>query len=204
MQPFSIFVLYFETGMYSEEEKELLARIKKDPQAFAVLYDRYYNPIFAYVFRRLGNYETARDITAEVFLKAFHKIGGFEWRSVPISAWLYRIASNEINLSFRKSKYKPRFIEDVRLHEYLQYEDGIETERAALEKAFSENKEFVAVQRALLQLDDKYQEVIALRYFEEKTIREIALITGKNEGTIKSLISRGLDKLRAAATSDQF
>jgi RNA polymerase sigma-70 factor, ECF subfamily len=187
--------------MHSEDEKELLRRIKKDAQQFAVLYDRYYNPIFAYVFRRLANYETSRDITAEVFLKAFHKIGQFEWRSIPLSAWLYRIASNEINLSCRKSKYKPSFIDDVNLHAYLQYENGIETERAALEKAFSENKEFVAVQRALLQLDHKYQEVIALRYFEEKPIKEIAQITGKNEGTIKSLISRGLDKLRLAATS---
>jgi RNA polymerase sigma-70 factor, ECF subfamily len=190
--------------MHSEEEKELLQRIKKDPQAFAVLYDRYYNPLFAYVFRRLGVYETARDITAEVFLKAFHKIGQFEWRSIPVSAWLYRIASNEINLSFRQSKYKPRFIEDVNLHQYLQHEDGVETEKAALEKAFLENKEFVAVQRALLQLDAKYQEVIALRYFEDKPIKEIALITGKNEGTVKSLVSRGLDKLRKAATSFQF
>ena len=187
--------------MLSDDEKELLRRIKKDPQLFAVFYDRYYNAIFAYVFRRLGQYEPARDITAEVFLKAFHKIGSFEWRSIPISAWLYRIASNEINLSSRKSKYKPTYIEDVNLHAYLQYENGVETERAALEKAFSENKEFVAVQKALLQLDQKYQEVIALRYFEEKPIKEIAMITGKNEGTVKSLISRGLDKLRVIATS---
>jgi RNA polymerase sigma-70 factor (ECF subfamily) len=204
LQPFSIFALYLQTGMHSDHEKELLRQIKKDPQVFSVLYDRYYNPIFSYIFRRLGHYDQASDLTAEVFLKALHKIGQFEWRSIPISAWLYRIAANEINLACRKSKYKPRFIEDVNLHIYLQHEDGIETEKAALEKAFTENNEFVAVQKALLQLDEKYQEAIALRYFEDKSIKEIALITGKNEGTVKSLLSRGLEKLRTIATSDNF
>jgi RNA polymerase sigma-70 factor, ECF subfamily len=190
--------------MHSDDEKELVRQIKHDPQAFAILYDRYYTPIFAYVFRRLGNYESARDITAEVFLKAFHKIDRFEWRAIPVAAWLYRIASNEINYSFRKSKYKPAFIEDVNLHQYLQYEHGIETEKAALEKAFTENKEFVAMQRALLLLDIKYQEVIALRYFEDKPLKEIAAILDKNEGTVRSLLSRGLEKLRVAATSAHF
>jgi RNA polymerase sigma-70 factor (ECF subfamily) len=100
-----------------------------------------------------------------------------------------------MNLYFRGSKYKPSSIHDV--HIYLPYEEGIETEKAALAKAFQENKEFMAVQQQLLRMDIKYQEVISLRFFEEKSIKEIADILGKNEGTVKSLLSRGLDKLRA-------
>ncbi|MFN2439081.1 MAG: RNA polymerase sigma factor, partial [Chitinophagaceae bacterium] len=75
--------------MTAEEEKELLKLVKKDPQAFAVLYDNYYNPIFSYVFRRLGNYDLSKDITAETFLKAYQKIGSFVWQGIPIAAWFY-------------------------------------------------------------------------------------------------------------------
>jgi RNA polymerase sigma factor (sigma-70 family) len=185
-------------------EKELLRQIKKDPQAFALIYDEYYNPIFSYAFRRLGDYDLARDVTAETFLKAYQKIGVFEWRNIPISAWLFRIATNEINLYFRHSKYSPARIDDTGLHLHLPYEEGIETEKAALEKALQENKEFLMVQTQLLRLDLKYQEVIALRFFEEKSIKEMATILGKKEGTIKSLLSRGLEKLRLAIEKSVF
>ncbi len=184
--------------MTADEEKELLKLIKKDPQAFAILYDNYYNPIFSYVFRRLENYDLSKDITAETFLKAYQKIGSFVWRGIPVSAWFYRIASNEINLFIRQKKYSPEYIKDTGLRHYLQYEEGIETEKAALEKAMLEHKQFSDVQKQLAHLDIKYQEVIALRFFEEKSIKEIALILAKNEGTIKSLLSRGLEKLRTA------
>jgi len=188
--------------MPADHDKELLKRIKKDPQAFALLYDQHYHSIFSYAFRRLANYELARDITAETFLKAYQKIGLFEWRNIPISAWLFRIATNEINLYFRKSKYIPAVVADLDLYDHLPYEEGIETEKAASEKTLQENKEFLAVQRQLLQLDIKYQEVISLRFFEEKSIKEISTILGKKEGTIKSLISRGLEKLRMTVLSD--
>lgn len=184
--------------MQPESEKELLKRIKKDPQVFALIYDKHYSSIFSYVFRRLANYAVAKDVTAETFLKAYQKIGMFEWRNVPISAWLFRIATNEINLYFRHSKYHPQSLADSGLHLQLPYEEGIETEKAAADKALRENEEFRAIQKQLLLLDVKYQEVIALRFFEEKSIKEISTILRKKEGTVKSLLSRGLDKLRIA------
>jgi RNA polymerase sigma-70 factor (ECF subfamily) len=184
--------------MNISDEKELLKRVKKDPQAFSLVYDKCYQPIFAYIFRRLGNYELARDITAETFLKAFQKIGWFEWRNIPLSAWLFRIATNEINLYFRKAKYTPSHLEETELHKYLQHEPGIETEKQAIERSLQENMEFNTIREQLLQLDTKYQEVIALRFFEEKSIYEISSILGKKEGTVKSLLSRGLEKLRIA------
>lgn len=174
----------------------MLQKIKKDPQAFAVLYDLHYSAIFAYVFRRLGDYDIAKDITAETFLKAYQKIGFFVWRNIPVSAWFYRIASNEINLYLRNKKYTASNIEDAGLRHVLSYEEGIETEKQALEISVQEHKEFLAIQKALRELDVKYQEVIALRFFEDKSLKEISVILNKKEGTIKSLLSRGLEKLR--------
>jgi len=184
--------------MQPESERELLKRIKKDPQAFALIYDKNYPFIFSYVFRRLANYDIAKDVTAETFMKAYQKIGIFEWRNVPISAWLFRIATNEINLYFRNSKYHPQSLDDTGFHLQLRYEEGIETEKAAAEKALQENEEFLAIQKQLLLLGLKYQEVIALRFFEDMTIGEISTILNKKEGTVKSLLSRGLEKLRIA------
>jgi len=182
--------------MQLDNERELIKRVKKDPQAFALIYDENYKAIFSYVFRRIGHYEIARDLTAETFLKAFQKVGLFQWRSVPISAWLFRIATNEINLYFRQSKYKFTYLDDTDLHLHLPYDPGIETEKAAAEKMLKDSQEFLLVQRTLLELDTKYQAVIALRFFEEKSIHEISTILRKKEGTIKSLLSRGLVKLR--------
>ena len=184
--------------MTSAEEKELLRQIKKDPQIFGLLYDEYYNPIFSYVFRRLGIYDLSKDITAETFLKAYQKIGSFVWRGIPVSAWFYRIASNEINIYLRQKKYHPSYFDDAGLRDVLAYDEGIETEKAALENTLKENKAFLQIQEGLKLLDAKYGEVIALRFFEEKSIKEISLILSRNEGTVKSLISRGLEKLRTS------
>ena len=178
------------------DEEELLRRIKKDPAEFSLVYDLNYQPVFAYVFRRLGNYELARDIAAETFLKAFQKISSFQWRNIPISAWLFRIATNEINLYFRRSKYNPSLLEDAGLYDHLPYEQGIETEKESMERSLKENHEFDSIRSQLLKLDTKYQEVIALRFFEEKSLKEISSILRKKEGTVKSLLSRGIDKLK--------
>ena len=179
-------------------EKELLDKIKKDPAQFAVLYDKYYSVIFNYVFRRTADFELSRDITSEVFLKAYLKIGRFDWRGIPISAWLYRIASNETNYSFRKTKYEGRRISDTFgdwIHE-IPDPASLESEKAEAEKIMTENQQFREVQKAMTQLPVHYQEVLALRYFENKKILEIAVILNKKEGTIKSLLSRGISKLQ--------
>jgi len=182
----------------TDPDKLLLKQAQQDSTAFAAIYVKYYKAVFGYTFRRLGDYDLARDITAETFLKAFNKISFFEWRNIPLSSWIFRIATNEINQYFRKAKYRPALLDDVQYLLQLPNVPGIETERSALEKQAKENKEFTEIQKELARLDTKYQEVIALRYFEEKSIKEISEILGKKEGTVKSLISRGLDKLKKA------
>ena len=69
-------------------------------------------------------------------------------------------------------------------------------ERELMESELKAHKDYNQIRVNLLQLDVKYQEVISLRYFEQKTNGEIAQILDKNEGTVKSLLSRGLEKLR--------
>jgi RNA polymerase sigma-70 factor (ECF subfamily) len=182
------------------EERELLQRIQSDRKEFGALFDHYYKPIFGYLYRRMGDYDLARDMAAETFLKACLKIDDFVWRDVSISSWLYRIATNEANLYFRKRKYKPLMLDRI-LNTGVPVQADGEEEREALEAEMKQQEEFVLIQQKLKQLDTRYQEVISLRYFENKDNREIGVILNKPEGTIKSLISRGLEKLRVIVLS---
>ena len=182
----------------SSEEELLLEKIKKDPKEFAVLFDQYYNKIFGYALRRTLNYDLSKDVTAETFFKAFFKIKNFSWRGVSLSSWLFKIATNEINYFYRKQKYSAGSL-DLLLNKDdfdIVNKESFEEERARIQQELKDHNDFNLVQIKLEKLPVKYQEVIALKYFEEKSIREISEILGKKEGTIKSLISRGLQKLR--------
>jgi RNA polymerase sigma-70 factor (ECF subfamily) len=182
------------------EEEELIKQAQRSPDAFARLYDQYYPRIFGYVLRRTANLEVAQDITSETFFKALKKLWQFQWRNISFSPWLYKIASNEINQHFRKAEYR----KSVSLEE-LQ-EKGLEllashdpeSELIAAQEELQQHQDFLEIQAKIVRLPAKYQEVIALKFFEKKQIKEIAEILGKREGTIKSLLHRAVEKLRGA------
>jgi RNA polymerase sigma-70 factor (ECF subfamily) len=180
------------------EEKELVKQAQGSPDAFAKLYDQYYPRIFGYILRRSANLEAAQDITSETFLKALGKLWQFRWRNVSFSSWLYKIASNEINQYFRKAEYK-KSISLEELHEQgfeLLSPHDPESELIEAQEKLKQHQDFLEIQKKITKLPAKYQEVIALRFFEKKQINEIAEILGKREGTIKSLLHRAVEKLR--------
>jgi len=184
--------------MGPEQQEDLIKQCGDDPTAFGKIFDTWYTPVFGYIFRRTADYDLSKDIAAETFLKAFLKIDTFKWRGVSISAWLYRIASNELNQYYRSSKYKPhslqQLLENPQMEKLLHQQ--ADDERETLEKELKAFRDYDLIRQNLVKLDVKYQEVIALRYFEQKSNAEISMILNKNEGTVKSLISRGLEKLR--------
>lgn len=189
---------YSVAAMTAEQEKEFIEQCRASPTAFGQVFDIWYKPVFGYILRRTADYDLSKDIAAETFLKAFLKINSFQWRGISLSAWLYRIATNELNQYYRSSKYKPQslqqLLENPQMEKLLHQQD--DDEREIMEKEMQGFNDFNLIRTNLLKLDIKYQEVIALRYFEQKTNTEISAILDKNEGTIKSLLSRGLEKLR--------
>lgn len=184
--------------MNLEVEQNLVLRSKTDVQAFAELYEEYYPLILNYVIRRTGDINLSKDIVSNTFLKAMENIQGFQWRNVPFSAWLYRIANNEINQMYRDAKKQAISLDG------LQESYGFEIESCELIEEIlnaqieleERHQQFLFYQKKILELPIKYQEVISLRYFEDKSMKEIAEVLNKSEGTIKSLIHRGLKKLR--------
>lgn len=184
--------------MDSQTEKELISRIKKDPEAFSIIYEECYPKIYGYVLRRVGHLETAQDITSETFLKAFKNLWRYQFLNLPFSCWLYRIANNEIKQFFRKAKHLTQSLEDTFLEgepeDKTSHNPEIESQE--IEDSMERYQAYVKIRKLLLLLDIKYQEVLTLKYFEKKKIEEICEILGKKEGTVKSLIFRGIEKLK--------
>jgi RNA polymerase sigma-70 factor (ECF subfamily) len=162
------------------------------------LYDYYYPKILGYCFRRTLDLNLSKDLTSETFLKAFINIGKYQWKGRPFSSWLFRIASNEMNMSYRKKKYSPDSLISLKENGVFEVVDkaSLNEEKNELERQLQQSKDFINVQQKLLLLPVKYQAVIALKYFEEKSIKEIGEILEMKEGTIKSLLSRGIEKLK--------
>jgi len=181
-----------------QAEKELVQKAKKDPDVFGQLYDKYYPQIFGYILKRVANLEIAQDVTSETFFKALKKLWQFRWKNVPFSCWLYRIANNEIANYFRKNKKRTIPLENI--PEPIGVSNP-ETEVFETEKELEKHQDFLLLHKKISTLSVKYQEVITLRFFEKKKIKEVAEILSKKEGTIKSQLHRALKELKKLMTN---
>lgn len=191
-------MIKIEKKMNFSDEKELIKQARVDPEAFGVIFDRYHDILYSYILRRVGNVQVAQDIVAETFFKALSRLWQFRWRNISILNWLYRIATNEMNQYFRRQKYKPLSLDFLFKEVGFEISSEIDILEEILEqeRELIEMKEWQTVRKQIELLPEKYQEVLTLRYFESKKIAEIAEILGKKEGTIKSLVSRAISRLR--------
>jgi len=179
----------------SEQEK-LIEKARLDPTAFGELYDQFYSQIYYYILGRVASVQIAQDITSEVFFKALKNIKQFRGHnSTSFSSWLYRIATNHANDYFRKNRHKVLSLEDI--PDMIDISNpSFEEELLQAETELKKQKDFLVMHQSISRLPVKYQQVITLRFFEKKREKEIAQIMGKPEGTVKSLLHRGLKKLK--------
>lgn len=177
-------------------ESELLDKIREDPAKFSLVFDHYYKPIFGYILRRTGDFDITADLAANTFYQAFTHIKKFSYHGVSIKVWLYRIATNEVNQFYRHKRKQDSLIERLVFEDRELFRTYISRDKKEMEREMELHKQFIAVLEALKTLPGKYQEVIALRYFEGMDNKEIVEILDMKEGTLKSLLSRGLEKLR--------
>ena len=187
-------------------DQTLIELAKDDPKAFGNLFDRYYPVIFAYVLRRVGKWNDAQDVTSEVFLKALKGLWRFRWQGIAFSAWLYRIATNEVGIYFRRAGRAALSLNQ--LIEESGFEpasrDDLIAEKLAAERQLERHRDFLIARSNIATLPMKYQHVITLRFFARKSVKEIAEILGKKEGTVKSLLSRGLQRLKKLMQAATF
>jgi RNA polymerase sigma-70 factor (ECF subfamily) len=166
-----------------QQERDLVEAAQKDPSRFADLYEDNFERVYAFVARRVSNREIAEDLTSEVFHHALANLSKFEWRGVPFTAWLCRIASNAIADRWRRE---------------AREQGNVAEEEPAANAASAEDLEYqAALFRMVRRLPAEQRRVIEMRFAEEKSIREIAQALRLTEGAVKQLQFRGLEKLRA-------
>jgi RNA polymerase sigma-70 factor (ECF subfamily) len=171
-----------------DRERQLIEAAKHDPRHFAELYDAYFDRIYAFSIMRTRDREAAQDITSEVFHQALKNLSRFEWRGVPFSAWLYKIAANAIA---------------NRVTRNTREQTGSPVELAP-ESASCEELEAIE-QRAdiwslLRDLPADQRRVLEMRFVEEKSIRDIAAELGRSDGAVKQLQFRALQNVRDRLT----
>ena len=163
------------------EERLRVEAAQKDPTRFAELYEDNFQRVYAFIRRRVRHREVAEDLTADVFHKALAHLPKFDWRGIPFSAWLLRIASNVIVDEWKRSRREV-------------VEDPPEQSAGEIDGEELENR--VRLFRLVEQLPSDQAHVIAMRFAEQKSIREIAQEIGRSEGAVKQLQFRGLKMLR--------
>ena len=184
--------------MKLKDEQKLVEQAKTDCQAFGILYDKYYTPIYRYTMHRVADQPLACDLTSQTFFKVLKNLNRFQWQDLPFSSWLYRIAHNEIINYYRKQKLY-RFIPIEPLLPFLKTSESFNPENkviAAEEKAML-NADFKKLHEAISKLSQTEQSIITLRFFERKKIKIIAEILSLPEGTVKSRLHRSLKKLKS-------
>lgn len=169
-----------------DAEMELVRAAQAEPQKFEPLYRTYYPRIIAFVYQRIDDKELAYDITAQVFYSALKNLGKYKAQGVPFSAWLFRIALNELNQVFRKNRVQRTINVDNHgmgnLKQAVEKDDGPETD----ERLF----------KALQCLSPDELELVDMRFFEDRSFREICEINGMNESACKMRLYRALEKLK--------
>ena len=170
-------------------EEDVLTRASQgDRDAFGLLYERYLDRIFNYVYYRTGNLHDAEDLTARVFQRAMNHIKNYTDRGVPFSAWLYRIAHNLVaNWHRDRSRRQEIPINDLPV---------LPSKGDHPERNLVRSQEENTLLRLIRRLPPERQNLLILKFVENMSNAEIGKIMGRSEGAVKSLYHRTLLSLR--------
>ena len=163
-----------------------------DRAAFAELYDAHVDSVYRYLLYRVREPSDAEDLCSEVFTRAFANIHRYRWQGKSFLAWLYTIARNAV--TDRRRRERPTVEIDNAFG--LAEEGPTAHERAVHGEAVD------ALRGAVRHLTSEHQEVLVLRFVENRSSREVAKMLGKNEGAIRALQFRALGRLRKLMRED--
>lgn len=161
-----------------------------DPQQFLLIYERHYERILNYLYRRTGDRELASDLASRTFLNALQFLQSRPIRHLQVKPWLSRIATTEHLQHLRSQR---RWV--VQLPLFGAVREEIDSRSLELLSASSEQRRLL---RHLHALPEKYRTPLLLRYYEELSFREIGSALGLAEASARSRVSRALEKLSIA------
>lgn len=175
-----------------ETERLLVLAAQADPAKFGELYELYFDKIYHFLLSRSGARELAEDLTSQTFIKALEKIGQFKWRGTSFGAWLYRIAINNLNSHWRKNKRLINMDDEnlICLADSRQPVNSQQEEANAL-------SDLPSLYAAMKKLSADEQNLIALKYFQEKNYQEIGEIVNLSVTAVGVKLHRALKKIKA-------
>ncbi len=162
-----------------------------EAEAFGLIYDRYLDTVFRFIYFRVGNRQLAEDLTSDTFLRALKRIGSFTWQGRDLGAWLVTIARNLVADHFKSGRYRL----EVTTGDVLDADREDRGPEGSPEAAVVDHITNVALLTAVKQLNPEQQECIVLRFLQGFSVAETAQTMGKNEGAIKALQYRAVRAL---------
>ena len=176
-------------------DQSLVEKTLVEPEVFGVLIERYEAKLRRYIFRLgIRDYEDQQDVLQEIFIKAYRNLNSFD-TTLSFSSWIYRIGHNEAISWYRKQSVRPEG------HLVAEGDDVlalINSREDAQDVEFDQQINAAEVTRALQTIEEKYQAVLVLRYFEHKEYDEISDILKIPIGSVGTLLHRGKKQLAAA------
>lgn len=166
-------------------------------ESFAELVRRYQRPIAAYVYRMVGDYDSALDLTQEVFIKVYSSLARYR-SEYKFSTWIYRIAHNAAIDHLRRSN--PGRMEEFahESEEYGKFEKSFVSGVLSPEQLSERAERRAEIEEVVQSLSPTYRELIVLRHAQDMSYDEIAEVTGLPLGTVKNRIFRAREIMRAA------
>lgn len=177
-----------------DPEEQLISAAKADKTEFVKLYDKYFKQIYKFLLTRVADRQLAEDLTSETFIIALEKIDTFEYQGKPFSSWLYRIAINEINKHYRKSKSEQQAMIN-KWHEEGEKFDAADTTILEGENEQEKLQNLKVLNESIRQLKQEDQDILSLKYFENLSYQEIAEILGITVTNVGVKLLRATERL---------
>ena len=184
----------FAQDFASAADSDLVATaINGAEGSFEELVRRYQRPISAYVYRMVGNYESALDLTQEIFIKVYGSLRKYR-SEFKFSTWIYKIAHNAAVDHLRRSSTREQSL--INSSETDQFELPIESTRPSPEQESERKERRVEIESVVRALPASYRELIILRHSQDLTYEEIVEVTGLPLGTVKNRLFRAREMMR--------
>ncbi|SFE41431.1 RNA polymerase sigma-70 factor, ECF subfamily [Thermoflexibacter ruber] len=171
-----------------QEEHDIIKKAIEHPEVFGFLYEKYYKQIFLFILRRIDDKATTADLASQVFLKAMLNLPKYKFQGLPFSAWLYRIATNQVNEFYRGSHFQRVVsVEDEQISNVFK------------EAAVPDKDKAELISKLLEELDEDEVQLLELRFFEDRPFKEVAFILDITENNAKVRTYRIIEKLKKIA-----
>ena len=169
-----------------DDDRPLIERVRNgDQDAARTLYERYFDRIYNYVYARVGRAEDAEDLAIVTMTRSLTRLDLFQDQGVAFSSWVYRIAHNATIDHYRRQGK----VTTVSL-EYAPLSESADPSELAVEQLSNDD-----LRAALRDLTDEQQQVLILRFFQDLTAAQVAVILGKSVGAVQALQHRALGSL---------